>query len=143
MEEVTSKMRFSEIRRANESRLLQVEFYGGTGAARGVTFGTIGKFTTTDGIFWLFAYQVAVIDMGRSLLYGIDGTIWFLEYRGIPFMGRTGYLTELKSIAEVSPWRLKIDPRLEDAYRKYFEIAGFMSMEHFDDRALQQYLESP
>jgi len=135
-------MRFSGTRRANESRVLQVEFYGGTGTTGGVSFGTIGRFTTTDGSFWLFAYQVAVIDLGRSLLYGIDGTLWLLEYRGIPLMGRTGYLTELISNGEINPWKSKIDPELAEVYRKYFDRVGFMSMEHFDNTALQQYVES-
>jgi hypothetical protein len=88
-----------ESRRANQARLFQVKFDGNPSQP-----GSIGTFYTDQGNFKLYAYQLAIIDVSRSVLLGVDqSSIWFLEYRGIPFLGRTGYLTEI-SMEEAGGW---------------------------------------
>jgi hypothetical protein len=88
-------------RRANQARLFQVKFDGDPGQP-----GTMGTFYTDQGNFKIYTYQLAIIDVSRSVLLGVDqSSLWFLEYRGIPFLGRTGYLTEI-SMEEAGGWDL-------------------------------------
>jgi hypothetical protein len=104
-------------RRANESRILQVEFL----VFPPHLFGSLGRFTTTSGVFLLFAYQLAVIDMSLSITAAVDGSFWLSQYRGLPFLGRTGYLSKLAQ-EELAPWKSKIDASVAERYARMFEL---------------------
>ena len=121
-------------RRANESRVLQVEFL----VCPPSRFGSIGRFTTTEGVFLLFAYQIAVIDMSRSLMFGVDGSLWLAEYRGIPLLGRTGYLTEIME-KELKPWKSKLDKKITDRYVQMFELLAENEMPIMEDFDIEGY----
>ena len=68
-------------------------------------------------------------------MFGVDGSLWLVEYRGIPFLGRTGYLTEIAP-EELKPWNSKIDKNVADKYVQILEMCAegkeFLYMEDFD-----------